>query len=58
MQLDILLYSSLTHATVVEGVFSVGENPKVEKILKDNDIDHYQELIVRRELLFQCAELR
>ena len=36
--------------SVVEGVFSVGENPKVEKILKDNDIDHYQELIVRREI--------
>lgn len=36
--------------SVVEGVFSVGDNPKVEKILKDNDIDHYQELIVRREI--------
>lgn len=36
--------------SVVEGVFSVGNNPKVEKILKENDIDHYDELIVRREI--------
>jgi len=36
--------------SVVEGVFSVGDNPKVEKLLSGNDIDHYDELIVRREI--------
>lgn len=36
--------------SVVEGVFSVGDNPKVEKLLSENDIDHYDELIVRREV--------
>ena len=36
--------------SVVEGVFSVANNPKVEKLLSENDIDHYDELIVRREV--------
>ncbi|MEN8193217.1 MAG: DNA repair protein RecN [Bacteroidota bacterium] len=36
--------------SVVEGVFSVGSNSKIKKVLKDNDIDHFDELIVRREI--------
>lgn len=36
--------------SVVEGVFSVGKNSKIEKLLKDNDIDYFDELIVRREI--------
>jgi len=36
--------------SVVEGVFSVGDNPKVKKLLKENDVDHFDELIVRREV--------
>ncbi len=36
--------------SVVEGVFSVGKNSKIEKLLNDNDIDHFDELIVRREI--------
>jgi len=36
--------------SVVEGVFSVIKNNKVEKLLTDNDVDYFDELIVRREI--------
>ena len=29
--------------SVVEGVFSVGDNPKVKKLLKENDVDDFDE---------------
>jgi DNA repair protein RecN (Recombination protein N) len=36
--------------SVIEGIFNVEDNLKVEKILNDNDIDSSDELIVRREI--------
>jgi len=36
--------------SVVEGTYDVSFNKKVEKLLTKNDIDYYNELIVRREV--------
>ena len=36
--------------SIVEGIFDVDKNGKVEKILAENDMDFYPELIVRREI--------
>ncbi|MDA3859899.1 MAG: DNA repair protein RecN [Melioribacteraceae bacterium] len=36
--------------SIVEGIFDVSSNPKVEKFLGKNDIDSFDELIVRREV--------
>ncbi len=36
--------------SVVEGIFNVEENKKVKKLLEDNDIEYYPELILRREI--------
>lgn len=35
---------------VVEGVFGVAGNKKIEKLLKENEIDFQDELIIRREI--------
>ncbi len=36
--------------SVVEGIFDVKNNKKIEKLLLENEIDYYDELIVRREV--------
>lgn len=36
--------------SIVEGIFEVSANPHVEKFLNKNDIDFFDELIVRREV--------
>jgi DNA repair protein RecN (Recombination protein N) len=36
--------------SVVEGIFNVEENKKVKKILMENEIDFFPELIMRREI--------
>ncbi len=36
--------------SIVEGIFNVSANTKVEKFLTKNDIDYFDELIVRREV--------
>lgn len=36
--------------SVVEGIFNVGENKNVKKLLEENDIEYYPELILRREV--------
>ncbi len=36
--------------SVVEGVFDVTYNKKVERLLSENELDYYDELIIRREI--------
>ena len=36
--------------SVVEGIFNIEENKNVKKLLEDNDIEYYPELILRREI--------
>ncbi len=36
--------------SIVEGIFDVENNKKVRKILKENDIEFYPEMIMRREI--------
>lgn len=36
--------------SIIEGIFDVETNKKVKKILEDNDIEFYPELILRREI--------
>ncbi len=36
--------------SVVEGIFNVDRNKKVKKLLEDNDIEYFPELILRREI--------
>jgi len=36
--------------SVVEGIFDVGLNKKVKKLLEENDIEYFPELILRREI--------
>ncbi|MGE5353154.1 MAG: DNA repair protein RecN [Acidobacteriota bacterium] len=36
--------------SVVEGIFDIDENPKVKKVLEENDIEYMPELIMRREI--------
>ncbi len=36
--------------SIVEGIFDVENNKKIKKILKDNDIEFYPEMIMRREI--------
>ena len=39
--------------SIVEGIYDVSSNSKVENILNKNDIDYFDELIVRREVSLQ-----
>lgn len=39
-----------TSKSIVEGIFDVENNKKIRKILKDNDIEFYPEMIMRREI--------
>ncbi len=39
--------------SIVEGIFEVSKNEKVEQFLLKNDIDYFEELIVRREVSIQ-----
>ena len=39
--------------SIVEGIFDVSKNPNVEQFLLKNDIDYFDELIVRREVSIQ-----
>jgi len=39
--------------SIVEGIFDVSKNKNVEKFLLKNDIDYFDELIVRREVSIQ-----
>ena len=41
--------------TIVEGIFNVEENKKVNSLLNENDIDFYTELILRREISLKGA---
>ena len=41
--------------TVVEGIFNVKGNRKVENLLDENEIDYYPELILRREISLKGA---
>ncbi len=41
--------------SVVEGIFDVESNQKVKKLLKDNEIDFFPELILRREISLKGA---
>ncbi|MGE5429879.1 MAG: DNA repair protein RecN [Syntrophomonadaceae bacterium] len=36
--------------SVVEGIFDIDQNPKVKKVLEENDIEYMPELIMRREI--------
>jgi DNA repair protein RecN (Recombination protein N) len=41
--------------SVVEGIFEVESNRKVKKLIEDNEIDFFPELIVRREISLKGA---
>ena len=41
--------------TIVEGIFNVEGNKKVENLLNENEIDFYPELILRREISLKGA---
>ena len=42
-----------TNKSIVEGIFNVKGNKKVESLLKENEIDFSAELIIRREISFK-----
>jgi ribosomal protein S13 len=44
--------------SIVEGIFEVKGNSKVKNLLKQNKIDEYAELILRREISLNIKRLR